>query len=184
MSSLSAGPWLSWSRIHASGMRTRPMGTLSQKIQCQLMPSTMAPPTRGPSATARPPMAPHAPSATPRRSARDRGTQQGQGQGHHERGSGALDGASDDERFDAVGQRRAGRCQREQRQAHDQHPPATEAVTQRGAGEQQHGEREGVGVDRPFEAFERGVAGRAGWSAGPCSRRGCRARPSTGRWKR
>ena len=45
------------------------MGTLSQKIQCQLMPSTIAPPTRGPSATARPPTAPQAPSATPRRSA-------------------------------------------------------------------------------------------------------------------
>ena len=46
-----------------------PMGTLIQKIQCQLRPSTMAPPTSGPRATARPPTAPQAPSATPRRSA-------------------------------------------------------------------------------------------------------------------
>ena len=42
------------------------MGTLSQKIHCQLMPSTTAPPMTGPRPTATPPMAPHAPSATPR----------------------------------------------------------------------------------------------------------------------
>ena len=58
-------------RVAASpnGSSTRPMGTLSQKIQCHEMPSTMAPPTRGPRATASPPTAPQAPSATPRRSA-------------------------------------------------------------------------------------------------------------------
>ena len=43
-----------------------PIGTLSQKIQCQEMPSTTAPPTTGPNAIARPPIPPHAPSATPR----------------------------------------------------------------------------------------------------------------------
>ena len=45
------------------------MGTLTQKIQFQATPSTMAPPTSGPSATAMAPTAPHAPSATPRFSA-------------------------------------------------------------------------------------------------------------------
>ena len=51
----------------ASGIRTSPKGTLSQKIHCQEMPCTIAPPTSGPSATARPPMPPQAPSARPRR---------------------------------------------------------------------------------------------------------------------
>ena len=46
-----------------------PIGTLIQKIHCQESPSTTAPPTSGPIATARPLMPPHAPSATPRRSA-------------------------------------------------------------------------------------------------------------------
>ena len=45
------------------------MGTLSQKIHCQEMPSTTAPPTSGPRATARPPIPPQAPSASPRFSA-------------------------------------------------------------------------------------------------------------------
>ena len=46
-----------------------PIGTFSQKIQCHEMPETTAPPTSGPIATARPLMPPHAPSASPRRSA-------------------------------------------------------------------------------------------------------------------
>ena len=49
-------------------MATMPIGTLSQKIQCQFTPSAMAPPTSGPIAIARPAMPPHAPSATARRS--------------------------------------------------------------------------------------------------------------------
>ena len=65
-SSLPAGPRLSFSRRNASGARTRPIGTLSQKIQCHEIPLTTAPPTSGPIATARPPMPPHAPSARPR----------------------------------------------------------------------------------------------------------------------
>ena len=156
--------WLSGRRSHASGMSTRPMGTLSQKIQCQLMPSTMAPPTRGPSATARPPMAPQAPSATPRRSAgtaalsrvRVRGTTNAAPVPWMARAmmsvSMLLDRAAPAE------------AQREQRQADHEHPAATEPVTQRGAGQQQHGEGQGVGVDRPLEAFERGVEVVAGWS--------------------
>ena len=48
-------------------MSASPIGTLSQKIQCQEMPLTIAPPTRGPRATASPLIAPQMPSATPRR---------------------------------------------------------------------------------------------------------------------
>ena len=44
------------------------MGTLIQKIQCQEMPCTTAPPTSGPSATATPEMPDHTPMAMPRRS--------------------------------------------------------------------------------------------------------------------
>ena len=45
-----------------------PIGTLSQKIQCQEMPCEIAPPTSGPIAIARPATPPHAPRATARRS--------------------------------------------------------------------------------------------------------------------
>ena len=44
------------------------MGTFSQKIHCQEIPSTTAPPTSGPIAIASPPIPPHAPRARPRRS--------------------------------------------------------------------------------------------------------------------
>ena len=54
----------------ASGTSTRPIGTLSQKIQCQEMPSTTRRRPRGPSATARPPMPPSA----ERQAARSAGT--------------------------------------------------------------------------------------------------------------
>ena len=45
-----------------------PIGTFNQKIHCQDAPSTTAPPTSGPMAMARPPTAPQAPRARPRRS--------------------------------------------------------------------------------------------------------------------
>ena len=41
-------------RTSSSGAATTPTGTLSQKIACQLTPSTTAPPMTGPSATPRP----------------------------------------------------------------------------------------------------------------------------------
>ena len=47
-------------------MSSSPRGTLSQKIHCQEMPSTTAPPTSGPKATASPLIPPHTPSASPR----------------------------------------------------------------------------------------------------------------------
>ena len=63
------GPRLSSSRSSTSGTSTMPIGTFSQKTQCHENPSTTAPPTSGPKATARPLIPPHAPSARPRRSA-------------------------------------------------------------------------------------------------------------------
>jgi hypothetical protein len=52
-----------------SGIAARPIGTFSQKIHCHERPWTTAPPTSGPTATPRPEMPPHRPSASPRRSA-------------------------------------------------------------------------------------------------------------------
>ena len=51
MSSERSGPWLSRSRVAASGSTASPIGTFSQKIHCHEMPSTTAPPTSGPMAT-------------------------------------------------------------------------------------------------------------------------------------
>ena len=63
-----SGPYVSSSCLHASGASTSPIGTLSQKIQCHETPPTIAPPTSGPIAIARPPIPPQMPSARPRRS--------------------------------------------------------------------------------------------------------------------
>ena len=61
------GPRLSVSTRIATGMSTSAIGTLIQKIQCQESPSTIAPPTTGPSATPRPDTPDQAPIASPRR---------------------------------------------------------------------------------------------------------------------
>jgi hypothetical protein len=66
-SRLVEGPRLSVRRSRAIGSRAMPIGTFSQKIHCQEAPSTTAPPTSGPIAIARPPTAPQAPRARPRR---------------------------------------------------------------------------------------------------------------------
>ena len=66
MSRLESGPKLSSSRASTSGIAIRPIGTLIQKIHSQLMPSTTAPPTSGPLATAMPVIALKIPIAAPR----------------------------------------------------------------------------------------------------------------------
>ena len=66
MSRWSLGPVDSFSTRSASGIVIRPIGTLSQKIHSHEKPSTIAPPTTGPIATARPAMPPHAPRIAPR----------------------------------------------------------------------------------------------------------------------
>jgi len=66
MSRLVSGPKLSFIRVSTSGIASSPIGTLTQKIQSQLIPSTMAPPTSGPLATATPVIALKIPIAAPR----------------------------------------------------------------------------------------------------------------------
>ena len=73
-----------------AGRATRPIGTLSQKIQCHEMPSTTAPPTSGPSATPRPEMPDQAPIARPRLLGRERVGEQRQRERGDDRGAGAL----------------------------------------------------------------------------------------------
>ena len=51
---------------HSSGPATRATGTFSQKMACQLTPSTTAPPITGPRATPRPETPPQMPIATGR----------------------------------------------------------------------------------------------------------------------
>ena len=67
-SSAVSGPWLSGMPASTSGISARPIGTFSQKIHSQAMPSVTTPPTSGPPATARPLTAKKMPSAPPRRS--------------------------------------------------------------------------------------------------------------------
>src|SRR5262249_31191911 len=62
------GPKLSRIRVSTSGIVIRPIGTLTQKIHSQLMPSTSAPPTSAPLATDSPVIALTIPIAAPRRS--------------------------------------------------------------------------------------------------------------------
>ena len=64
-SSALSGPCDSVSIRDASGISASPIGTLSQKIHCQEIPSTTAPPTSGPTATPRPLMPPQIPRAAP-----------------------------------------------------------------------------------------------------------------------
>ena len=101
MSSLSFGPVVSLRWIQASGIVTRPIGTLSQKIHCHEMPSTIAPPTTGPIATARPAMPPHAPRIAPRFSGGVSRGEDRERERRHDRGAEALERAGDDQHLDA-----------------------------------------------------------------------------------
>ena len=87
---------------------TRPIGTLIQKIQCQEMPCTTAPPTSGPSATAIPLTPDHTPIAMPRRS-RERLGEQRERQRGDDRRARALDGARGHEQPGARRERGGGR---------------------------------------------------------------------------
>ena len=126
----------------ASGSRTSPTGTFSQKIHCHEIPSTTAPPTSGPIATARPAMPDHAPSASPRCSARHGRAEDRQRERRHDRRrrSPARRGRRSATRSTARARRRRGRG--EDADADHEHALAPEAIAERGAGEQEHGERE------------------------------------------
>ena len=103
---------VSLSRVSASGTSTRPMGTLSQKIHCQAMPSTTAPPTTGPNATARPPIAAPRAERQPSLLGGTAATQDGQRQRHHDRGAETLHGTREVEHLDAWCERRSDRGRR------------------------------------------------------------------------
>ena len=106
-------------------------------------------------------MPPQAPSARPRCSGGNRRGEDGQRERHDDRAADALDGARGVEADDR-GRERGGRGgSREDRDAEHEHPAAAEAVAERGAGQQQDGEGQRVGVDRPLEAAEARVRGRA-----------------------
>ena len=87
----------------------------------------------------------------------DGGTQDGEREGHDDRRAEALERPRRDQRFDAVREGGTRGGEREDREADREEPAAAEAVTERGTGQQQHGEGERVGVDGPLEALERGV---------------------------
>ena len=137
--------------------RHRPTGTLSQKIHCQASPSTTAPPTSGPLATAIPVTALNSPSAAPRRLGRERRGEQGQAEGQEHGRADALHHPHRDQRADAAGQRAAGRGQREQHQPPGVRPRPPEPVTEHRRRDQQHREAQVVGVDRPLEVGQRRV---------------------------
>ena len=101
MSSLSSGPFVSRRCIQASGIVTRPIGTFSQKIHCQAIPSTMR------AADDRADRDREAGDPAPR--AEDRAALLGrrvrredrQRERRHDRGAEALDGAGDDQHLGA-----------------------------------------------------------------------------------
>ena len=79
-------------------------------------------------------------------------------QGHRERNEDrracALHRPRGHECADVGGQRGGGRARGEGRDADGEHPPAPEAVAEGGPADQEQGERERVGVDRPLRADE------------------------------
>ena len=150
------GPFVS-ARRGTSASSAMPTGTLSQKTQCHEKPLTTAPPTSGPNATARPLMPPHAPRNTPRRSSGTPAERIVSVSGitiapprpwtARAASSAPIVGASAAAADAAV---KIVDPDREQ-------PPAAEAVPEGRTGEEQHGERQRVGVDRPLEAADPGV---------------------------
>ena len=85
---------------------------------------------------------------------REGGREQRQRERHEQRGAQSLDGACDDELGEVVGEGAGGRGGREHEQSHDEHAPAAIAIAERGAGEDEDGEDEDVGVDDPLQAID------------------------------
>ena len=83
--------------------------------------------------------------------------EQGQREGHQQRGADALDGPCGHELGHAVRERARRGGPGEEQQAEHEHAPAAEAVTERGARQHQHREREDVRVDGPLQAVDRHV---------------------------
>ena len=145
------------SRASASGASTSPIGTLSQKIQCQETPLTIAPPTSGPSAIASPPMPPQIPSASPRRSRGTPAERIVSVSGVTIAPPTPCTARATSSAFGGGRERGGGRGAGEEEQAEREQPAAAEAVAERRPGEEQHRERERVRVHRPLELRDRRV---------------------------
>ena len=76
-------------------------------------------------------------------------------QRHDQRRTGALNRARGDQRADVAGQCTRRRGHDEQGDAGREHAAAPQAVAERRAGEQQHGEAQVIGIDRPLQRFNR-----------------------------
>ena len=87
----------------------------------------------------------------------NRGRQDRQAERRDDRATDALDGPGEDQDLAVRGEGGRERSGGEHDEADDEHPATAEAVTERGAGEQQHRERQRVGVDHPLELLERGA---------------------------
>ena len=133
------------------------MGTLIQKIQCQEMPCTTAPPTSGPIATAAPEMPDQTPSAIPRRSAGKASASSVSVSGVTSAAPAPWTARASDEQVGGGRERGPGGGGGEERETGQEHAPASEAVAERGAGQQQDGVGEDVGVDGPLERLDRGA---------------------------
>ena len=144
-------------RHRASGTRAIPTGTLSQKMYCQAQPVVTAPPTSGPMAMATPPMAPQMPRAALRRSGRTAALRRVSDRGMIIAPP-APCRARAATRTPMLGARAATRRRGgEQGDAGHEDPPPSEPLAQGGGRQQQDGEGQGVGVDRPLEAGQAGV---------------------------
>ena len=115
------------------------------------------PPTNGPSAPAIPPSPDQAPMAGPRSSCRNDASMMRERAGRQQRPAHALQRASGDQRLDVGRDRAQQRGDREPGDADDEHPPPPVAIAERPAEQQEPGERQRVGVDRPLQPVERGV---------------------------
>ena len=162
----------------SSGTATSATGTLSQKIACQLTPSTTAPPMTGPSATPRPETPPQMPIAAARIAGGHGGGEQGQRQRHDRGGAEALDRAGRDQRLGGGAQRA-----RRSRPAVNSAMPAS-IIRRRpsrspsvAAGSMKVAKRERVGVQEPRQLADRRRRGRPGSPAARWSSPGCRGWP-------
>ena len=106
---------------------------------------------------------------------REGGRQQRQRERHEQRGAEALDGACDDELREVVRERAGGRGGREDEQPDDEHAPPAVAVAERGAGQDEDGERRGCTRRRPTAGGRARRRDRAASTAASRARSGCRA---------
>jgi AAA ATPase domain len=84
----------------------------------------------------------------------DRAGEDGERERSDDRSPQALECASGDQQLDRRGERGGGGPEGEDAEAGDEHAATAEAVPERGTGQQQDGEGQGVAVDGPFERVD------------------------------